>query len=425
MKVSYLIRSKSENATIYLRLRTDIHDLRVKTLFNVNPENWISGKVKPFKIGRSVSADGNRRMEVNKRLIELQNDLNDLSHKIMEVYRVSGSDLSKEWLVEIIQPKKERPKTLSEYVPVYFRLSNLRPSTEKKVKSIINRLLGYKDVRLTEVNRDFRVKLHEHLIEQNYAHNTIAKTIKVMQTLCTHAHDNGFTVHPDSLRFANKIKYNKSPIVYLTLDEIEKIRRKDFDNERLSIARDWLLISVDTGQRIGDFFRITKKDIIERDSMRFFSIVQRKGEKPVTIPIIPAVEAILKRYNGDLPPMLLPNPETNEIMYNRFIKRVCKQAEINELTEANLRNSKTKRYETRTVEKWEAVSSHIGRRSFATNYFGRIPTGLIRAVTGHASESQLLKYIGKAQSDSAVEAGKAMRALDLNKPNLSIIHKAN
>jgi len=31
--------------------------------------------------------------------------------------------------------------------------------------------------------------------------------------------------------------------------------------------------------------------------------------------------------------------------------------------------------------KWKLVSSHIGRRSFATNHFGKIPTPIIMAAT--------------------------------------------
>ncbi|MBM3455734.1 MAG: integrase, partial [Bacteroidetes bacterium] len=36
-------------------------------------------------------------------------------------------------------------------------------------------------------------------------------------------------------------------------------------------------------------------------------------------------------------------------------------------------------------------------RSFATNHFGKIPTPIIMAATGHKSESSFLKYIGKGR----------------------------
>jgi hypothetical protein len=49
----------------------------------------------------------------------------------------------------------------------------------------------------------------------------------------------------------------------------------------------------------------------------------------------------------------------------------------------------------------ELVSSHIGQRSFASNHFGKIPTPIIMAATGHKSESSFLKYIGRSRAEMA------------------------
>jgi hypothetical protein len=49
--------------------------------------------------------------------------------------------------------------------------------------------------------------------------------------------------------------------------------------------------------------------------------------------------------------------------------------------------------------KWKLVSFHIGWRSFATNHFGKIPTPIIMAATGHKSEPSFLKYIGKGRAE--------------------------
>ena len=45
--------------------------------------------------------------------------------------------------------------------------------------------------------------------------------------------------------------------------------------------------------------------------------------------------------------------------------------------------------------KWEVVGTHVGRRSFATNFYGKIPTALIMSVTGHLTESSFLMYIDR------------------------------
>ena len=50
--------------------------------------------------------------------------------------------------------------------------------------------------------------------------------------------------------------------------------------------------------------------------------------------------------------------------------------------------------------------SHVGRRSFATNYYGDIPTSYLIYVTGHSSEIMFLNYIGKSNKDMALELTK-------------------
>ena len=51
--------------------------------------------------------------------------------------------------------------------------------------------------------------------------------------------------------------------------------------------------------------------------------------------------------------------------------------------------------------KWELVSTHICRRSFATNHYGKLPTPVLMAITGHTTERMFLKYIGKTAMDNA------------------------
>ena len=63
------------------------------------------------------------------------------------------------------------------------------------------------------------------------------------------------------------------------------------------------------------------------------------------------------------------------------------------------------RKKTDTYKKHELVSSHIGRRSFATNFYGKIPTTYLIYVTGHSTEQMFLTYIGKSNKDLAMEIG--------------------
>ena len=54
-----------------------------------------------------------------------------------------------------------------------------------------------------------------------------------------------------------------------------------------------------------------------------------------------------------------------------------------------------------TFPKYELITSHVCRRSFATNTYGKLPTPLIMQITAHSTEKMFLGYIGKSSMDYA------------------------
>ncbi|WP_260394292.1 site-specific integrase [Elizabethkingia anophelis] len=89
----------------------------------------------------------------------------------------------------------------------------------------------------------------------------------------------------------------------------------------------------------------------------------------------------------------------SEQHYNELIKRVCKDAGIDELCYGGVNNNGRKVF--KEYPKYELVTSHIGRRSFASNHYGRIPTPLLMTATGHGTEQMFLKYIGKIDNQKS------------------------
>ena len=88
-----------------------------------------------------------------------------------------------------------------------------------------------------------------------------------------------------------------------------------------------------------------------------------------------------------------------------------KLADLTEITEGKKRINITPDKEKGTYrdvlgkfEKWELISSHIGRRSFASNYYGKVPTSYLINITGHSSEKMFLNYIKKSNKDIAIDS---------------------
>ena len=127
----------------------------------------------------------------------------------------------------------------------------------------------------------------------------------------------------------------------------------------------------------------------------------------MTIPLHKKVQAVLDKYKGDFPSRI------SDQRYNDYIKEVCKIAGINEEVQGRKQLNISKdpsvqkiRRKKGVYPKYELVTSHIGRRSFATNHYGKIPTSYLIYVTGHSSEIMFLNYIGKSNKDMALELTK-------------------
>ena len=203
-------------------------------------------------------------------------------------------------------------------------------------------------------------------------------------------------------RDALKLEKAKTSKIYLSSQDLEAIEKKKFKHDYLDNARDWLIISCYTGQRISDFLRFTKEMIRIENGKSFLEFSQKKTGKVMTVPLHNKVLQILEKRDGNFPRSI------SDQRYNDYIKIVCKKAKLKEKVEGAIA-TKTEngiRKVSGKYAKWELVTSHIGRRSFATNFYGKIPTTYLIYITGHSSEAMFLNYIGKSNKDLAMEISK-------------------
>jgi integrase len=126
----------------------------------------------------------------------------------------------------------------------------------------------------------------------------------------------------------------------------------------------------------------------------FIEIETQKTGQNVVIPMHPQVKEILEKRNGF--------PKTlSDQRFNEYIKEVCEITKLNEPTEGSRINPKTKRKVISVYPKYELVTSHICRRSFASNLYGKLPNMVIMGITGHQTEAQFLKYIKITPKENA------------------------
>ena len=398
--IKFIVRGKSETASIYVRFKEGrLFDVTAKTNYIIDSNDWSETKGQPKK---------------DESLKKLDNDLKDLSGKLLKHYNNTPNKLevNTKWLKDFINPPQQVTEITNKLVGYYDyyaldKKSSLGYTTFQKLEVQKKMIEKFQKETKTEflikdVDSNFRLKFETFCIKENYAPNTISQVIKSIKTICYHAQTNGIEVNNQLSNIS--IKWQKVDKIYLDLDEIAEIEKAELETENLIDARDWLLISCETGQRVSDFMKFTKEQIRVENGKHLIEFTQVKTNKVMTVPLSKKVMAILKKRKGDFPKQI------TDQKYNDFIKKVCEIAKLNnkvkgsiaEVTENELKE-KVKRKKSGTFKKWELVTSHIGRRSFATNNYGKIPTSLLISATGHSTEKMFLEYIGKTDTQKAMQ----------------------
>ena len=225
-------------------------------------------------------------------------------------------------------------------------------------------------------------------------------TIKNLKMLGNYANSEGVEVDPilfGSFYFKPSIPIKPKPIYY-NEEEIQRIFDYDFsDNPRLDNTRDIFIIGLCTGLRISDFMQLSNEKISTVDGKEYFSVIQKKTGGEVFIPLHKLVRGTIKKLGGQLPKKI------TDVKFNLYVKEVCEKLEFDELVKGIVSKKieidlfgekmKVKRGWEDEYPRYELTASHVCRRSFATNNFGKLPNKYIQAVTGHKTETQFLKYV--------------------------------
>jgi len=407
--INFLYRSTKEQAPLNIRLLYRFEGIDyvygAKTLLKVNKDYW----------EKQHNQKRPKNIEIINRQVEVNTEINKIQNFVMDAFeKTVPSTIDKAWLQAKIDtyynrdPEKVRiPKGLVDFVPFYIKEkgNDITSSTVKKLNVVKHKLKRYEEEKnvtllISEINEQFKNSFIDYCTNENYAIGTTQRDLVFIKTFCNYAFEKGLEVDRNLNKVKIKVKREiKHP--YLSFAELEQIEKAEL-NDSLSNVRDWLIISCYTGQRISDFKNFTAAKIRIEKGKPLLEFKQMKTNKLMTIPVHPKVMEVLEKRNGLFPPQI------SDQKYNDYLKDVCKEAKINEKIEGSKKveivpKSGKYRKEEGVYEKWELVSSHIGRRSFATNFYGKIPTSHLIFMTGHTTERMFLEYIGKSPKDTALE----------------------
>lgn len=436
--IKFQLQSKSESAPIYLRLSLGRgQSVKRKTGLTINPKEWSKATGRPKQ---TTSNNKNLSSKLENLSTAIYDRVNNASSK--------GATITGEWLKHQIDIHFERTneskksELVVDAIQSVIDRANTRNNGKKDIGLSESRVNAYKSLKRVfefyqiEKKEIFKVKsigvsfandFLDYLKDvQNYSNGTALKFVSDLKTVCLDAEVNEIATHKTLSSISAPNPKSKN-VIYLNPSELDKIANSDkITREALQNARKWLLLGCNIGQRGGDLLNINENNFVTRNGYEVIELTQQKTGKNVTIPVLETTKEILK--NGL--PYKISMPKLNE-----YLKDVCELAEINEMTEGGIievteegKGNKQKRKVYGKYPKHKLITSHVCRRSFATNNYGVLPTPLIMQITAHGTEKTFLNYIGKDRLDYAQQIADfyALQALKNKKePQLTILKKAN
>lgn len=231
--------------------------------------------------------------------------------------------------------------------------------------------------------------------EQQYSDNYCGQILKLLKIILRDAEKSGLEVQPYP-NYIESFKQKSSDRILHILNpkEIKALKELQYIREEYEDSYKWLLIGLCIGQRVSDLLKLTPNNLRKAPTGLSIDILQQKTKKAVTVGV--ADPLAIELLKNEFP------RRVSQVVFNKQIKTLCRMAEIDELVSGFKNNPKIRRKEIVFAQKYEFVTSHIMRRSFVSNYYGKIETPLLMNITGHSKESTFLTYIGTHQNKDAL-----------------------
>jgi len=404
----YLNKPKAISSSIFFRLNYGAYEIiKGKKRYlplqyhldeTINPAFWNSNKGEVKQISKFPQYP-----EFNARL----NNIRDTVLTILRKFKNDDINLSSDLLRKEFDSifKKHKDQTvknsameLMSFIPHFIETSTKTVGTKRNYKQVLKNLQDYeqqKNTKLTfdKIDIDFYNDFVLFLQSKRFTPNTVGARIKVLKTFMNEAYERSLHKNTDYKKRAFGRPSEETRSIYLNDKELEDIYKLDLSsNKKLDHVRDWFLIGAYTGLRYSDLERLSKDNI----NGNFVEIKTKKTSTIVIVPINPMVKSILEKYDYQLPKMI-----SNQ-KFNDYIKEVAQKAKIEEdiFMEETKGTLKIKKSE----KKYNLVSAHTARRSFATNAFlAGVPTIQIMKMTGHKSERVFLNYIKISEHENALK----------------------
>lgn len=371
-----------------------------KTGLYINPNDW--------SVKTNLPKTNN---ETNK---AIKSRLEKLAINIYERFNIDntkGVVISNDWLTNVIDEFFNRVDKLdlsivTNYVQQYIDNSDtkrnktgglgLTNGTIKNYRAFKKILLEYEKeskqvIIFRNIDKVFLDKFTNWLLnKKKYSKNYAGRQLEFIKTISNDAEQNNIKTNVQATKLKSfRLSERERHVITLNFEDLDKIYCSEMPSERLREVKKWILIGCAIGQRGGDLLALTPANIQAKQNAVYIELIQQKTDKGILAPV--EDERVINILLNDFPKKV----SLNKI--NKYIKEVCKLSGIDEVTKGYQRNKETGVLELVERPKYEFITSHTFRRSFATNFYKIIDTRVLKEITGHSTERMFLKYINQKE----------------------------
>ena len=401
-----------ENVPIRMRVNFASQRIEFTTGYRIDVAKWDADKQRvkngcTSKLKQSAS-------EINAALLGYYTELQEV-FKRFEVAEVMPSpadvkdafnarhrfdDVQAEQTSDKPDASAEFYKAFDEFVRVCGRQNDWTHATYEKFAAVKNHLRAFlADLSFSFFNEAGLTEYVRYLREVREMRNsTIGKQLSFLKWFLRWSFSQGMHRNNAYDTFRPKLKDTQKKIIFLTWEELTKLREFAIPPAKQSLdrVRDVFLFQCFTGLRYSDVYNLRRSDIKE-DHIEVTTI---KTSDSLVIELNKHSKAILEKYQDVVFEHDKALPVITNQKMNEYLKELAELAGINEPIRQTYYKGNERIDEV--TPKYALLGTHTGRRTFICNALALgIPPQVVTKWTGHSDYKAMKPYIDIADDIKA------------------------
>ncbi|KAF9659605.1 site-specific integrase [Tenacibaculum sp. ZH5_bin.1] len=336
----------------------------------INPDNWKNKQQKahpPNEENNFINTQLSLiTQKVNQAFLFLQ--VNKVNFDVEDIYlKYKGEDTKQEkTILEVFETHNKRAEKLigKDYVlPTIWKFKQ----SKNLLKDFIQHKYKKSDYLFKDLTYNFITEYEFYLkTEKKLAQSTTCKAIQRFRKIIKIALAEKYLQSDPFLLY--KCKRTKTEIIFLTTEELKKLEKHKFKQERLQIIKDLFVFCCYTGLAFKEMSNLNSNHIVKGfDKNDWIQMKRKKTKTKISIPLLPKANKILKKYNYEF-------PHISNHKFNSYLKEIADIVGIN-----------------------KHLTHHIARKTFATTVllYNGVPMEIVSELLGHSNMNITQAHYGK------------------------------